>query len=901
MVRPQFENEYTGIAQGIQNAAQAISGYFQQRAQQRTADEELFNRTKMEITTSVQQQLASPYLPESERAQLQEQLRYINMATNQDELMGVFYGAPESTTVVPGQPMEALPSGARTVGAPEVTVTTQAQPGVAQDVAEAQAAATRAERSYLNTQNQFQFIQQLAAAPDVDPEQRQALVRNFLGGIDTAHLDDGQTSTLMAIAGYTDPNALNLAIAQARTGQATATRAEVEADIAVATRNAAIDQIVATASRAVTEARVAEGTADVRIASAEQQYRVTEENLAMAAEAHAQSMDMNDLRMTQLQQNIDQTGVLFERELAESDLRNVQAALDTGIDAFLTEEQRRATAAAMGLDISNPQDLQSYNQQMQVRRNQAREASEAQLIAAALADDQAALNLQQTAVSIEQTQQNIANARLNFDINTYQFNRSRVMDPLRDAQAFASALNDDAFAGNTQVFDQYIAILENPDLYPEQSAKLREMGYTVEGLTTMKGVASSERARIINDADVRSDLLAGQATQLARANQQQATAIINDVASYYDSEEDFNADRARLKELRYTDDEINAIGRQVRLNSVLPASDRLDALTKVVPDEDSYGDWRANFEAVAVEAGFTETDASIMADGFINAFTSTNQATELDRQVKDLQRRRLIVEVDALENPVPEDSPLALSVSDQLSALTGQRLATQQLQATDGCMPPSSLAELVVQEVITQAEADQAAQKYVSGNRDESACANHRRVLEDINRSYSEMTGVYTQAVGTPPAGAMPESMVPQGAPAAEPMQIGDVTIAPEDVDLARSFGPADDATRESIRQQLFNKYGEDVSAELVTQFLNVNPTGPTTPSRSDTPLFPSESAAPQAPRFTQPNPFALQNIFNESGYQIGDGAALAQEQQRDFFNQIFPTGTSLGQQPRGR
>lgn len=1041
-------------------AGEALAGFFRQREEDRKADKALLDQTKLQFAQNIEIQLANQFLPEAQRRQLNEQLQMVNMAETQDQLLSMFYGTPESTTVVPGEPMQPLPGGGRALGAPEVTVTTGEQLGLGRTLAEARSASSRAERAYNSTQNQLNFIQQLASEPDIAEDQRQALARRFLGGINPDLLEEGQMNTLLAATGYVDEPALRTAINNANLSGSQATQAAVAADIAVnsydqalsavlaeagrtvlafetetalapsvvtqgqsaarravlderraefdlgvaeelresviaegianaeqariatqiaqrtmddvisqvaagslqaqsaaevasqtidaairqefagaanaeaiarfaaetlqpridavfidadraalaldigtATRDATIAQANATASQAETVARITQETASAtiqqaiaqglsaeaaaelaartvdaevrralagaanaeaiasvatqtiesevsaavaRATSAEsqarvqlgteqtqidllaQQYRINEDTLARAAETHAQNLELTGVQIADLRRRMEQSNILFERELSDDDLNRVQAALDTGVDAFLTADQRRAAAASLGYDVETPEGLRNYNETMRVRRDLTRSAGEAQLIAAALADDQALLNLEQGQVSIEQTRQSIANAKQQFEVTAYNFGRSRRLDPLRDSAAFASALNDDVFAGNTAVFDQYINILSNPDLYFQEAQGLRELGYTVEMLRNMRGVAEAERAKIITDSQARSDLLAGQVLQLSRANQVGRAAIIADVASYYPTVEALDADVARLQDLRFEPGEIDAIRAQVRLRNVLPPADRLTALTRTPPDPDAYADWRTTFVSLAGQVGFTDMEASVLADGFVNAFESDNSAAETQRRIDELNENRLRLQVQALENPVPEDHPLALSITEQLSALTNQRLTTQQLQVTNSCLPSSSLAEFSVRQIEPA---------------DPNVCRNLESTLENLQIRLSQLTGVYYQATGETldpsPDGDVSTFGGGAAAPPARAMQFGDVTVPAADVERLQGIVSMSEEQQERVLADLQGKYGVDITRQLLENALRAPQPAAVEPETEE-PLFPS-------------------------------------------------------------
>jgi len=714
-----FRSPWDAIAEALPRIGQALSQGIQTAAQQRQQEEQQFRQSQQGYRNAITEQLANPDLTSEDAQRLRRQLQLVNESKSIDDLDALGQQL-EATQLMPGErpSLEALFS-------PTTGVATSTQGEIAR-AARGSAVAGREREEALAA---YQDARSVLSATDVDPNVKSQFLDSFLASGAFDALPDAQKRTLAALSNYADPAALEERSVALREGRARAGLAEEQLETVQATQAQAIDAALA-------EYRVTIETADDLVAQAGLRTRDLEEGIDQRAESHAQNMELGEERLTLLQDQIKQgrqaagrAETAFDVDMAEADLRAIQAAIDMGTDGHLNDRQKQGLADYFGTEVGS----QEYVSVLEKQRNNYLAAVEGQLRAEALAGDRAA-------AALAMDEQQLKTSQLQFDVTQYQFDRAQRMDPLEDARVFQASLAEATWAGDTQTVQRYLTILENPDMAPEEAEALKEMGYTVEGLRDALSLAEGERERISEDRDLRIQVAREQVTALENENNVSAIGILDEVSQFYQTPEEVEADRARLTQGRggLTNDEVDLIKSKVAVRYGLftenEAAKKLDTFSQVPPTREGETAWASSFVGLAMESGYSRPEAEAMAEGFINAYRLDDRGTRAQIRLAEMRADEL---ERALNAPDADPDVLGVTTSEFLSGLRLQESTIERQQAMNGCLPPSTIGDIIVNEAI----ASEAIAYWNEHQGDSDTCRALAQDTQDIAALTARVTG----------------------------------------------------------------------------------------------------------------------------------------------------------------
>lgn len=613
-----FRSPWEAIAAALPRVGEAIAQGIQQSAAIAEREKEIERVEVKNEKLNYQQQISNLlYNPETTATEKQELSRQLTLLNNTpDTYEGMQNFKSQYTQLAPSlETLQTTPGsfifgGGQTITTPESVIGTIAGQVVSR------------EKEQAAVREQFQTILPTLADTTVDPKIKQDFLDQALLSGTYDLMEPWMQSTLRAFAGYSDPMALEARRVELDTAKSNRDIAASNQRVTTATEQAAIDTAIANRATAQAAAEVATATTAIEIATRETALEAAQKNLEFAeedqqraAEAHALSMELTTEQITNLRNRIGY-------DAQDQSLKNIQSALDTGMWTHLSNEERQGVASYLGIPIGDPEEpSRAFVNKMAERAREFNDAVSGDLLARSLAGQLAESNL-------NLSEQNLRNAQLNFDINLYDFERAKQLNPIRDAVTYGKEMADAVFAGNTESIQAALNIARNADVNPEAAQALFDMGLTVDKLEGLLVLAEARRDQIVSDDETKSELLRAQVVQLRTATKEQAASIIGSLAQYYPDVASLEQDRRRLTDpngdIRMSESEYASLLSMVRYKqNVLDkkeAAAQLTEFSKVGPEPGYENTWTTNFVSLAEASGMDPEVAIDLARGYLQAF-----------------------------------------------------------------------------------------------------------------------------------------------------------------------------------------------------------------------------------------------------------------------------------------
>lgn len=710
--RQPSKNPLGSLGQGVTDAFKGVASIFMQAAQRQYQDGLNARNDAKALRDQIQAGLSSDVSTiDSETRQAAQDLL--------KKLDGVIGAAPQQARSLMNQVNDAeitLAKGVTTTtsgvqGGPGAG---RVEPGTVTDTTTPQGLAAKLASGVAAGERQFKTVDQFRQSAQstllpvllngkLDPNAKKQMTAAFFAGAPEGSLTPEMEALYGAAAGFSDPNQLREAIANADNAQAVASLNTTNAEVAAATKAQTIARIgyetgtaAANESLAQTNAKTAAAKSPYDIAAAKLNVDQLKQDIYTQ---RLQTYDQHNLSVAQLgqiKQAVEQSGVQFKQQMSDSDAKAVQAAFESGFDGSLNDNQKQMLAAYIG--STTHQDVKFGDSNYASFMNG---QAESNLKVYQAGVQSAVLDVTAKKAGISLQQQQLDMLKQQFDFNTYQYGRIKDVNTLKDATDAQTVLYNAMQGGNVGQIEQYLNYLNHPDAYPKEAELLQKYGITKDGLVTAYAYANQQlQTDRMTDAK-KLELLDGQVGLLAQQSDAQKTTTLGNLAKMVTSQESLdNLVKGLKANGRWQDGEIAMFRSMASANLAAvhmdAASKEYTALTQNVPeDPQERALWRDRLQNAAERAGLNKNVAASVADGLVTSYQQGKD--KLDSTLAENKARLALIgaqiaDLDArsktygLQQTIDLMKANAQSLQDQSLNLSRLVTSIQKQQIGEGCI-----------------------------------------------------------------------------------------------------------------------------------------------------------------------------------------------------------------------